>query len=507
MHKKHVITISISILVIVVGLLVGHQFGPFYGTNRLDPAYAYLFNGLGLLQGLTPGHTDHPGTTVQEIAAITILLNWSMTALVGVKQSVADSVLSHSENYLTAINFVLFSLVAAAAGLAVRCLIERTGRLWLSLLAPALMLSSPSVLTSLAGVEPEPLLIALAIPAVLLALPSTQLGRRARTGRAAMLGLVLGAGIVTKVTFAPLALFALALPEITSIAVAGFFAALACALLACPIWPVLHHVFGWLKRLATHQGTYGEGEPGLPSASSLLDGAWQLLESEPLFALGIVVLGMAVVSGFTTRDPERQSWRRLFGIGLVVVLLQLAITTPRPTPHYLVPSLTAIAILTPLAWHFGIWDVAHARAAKVVAAAAFGLVVWSGIDEFGRQIDMARQQAIALRHVGETLERANCRLLPYYSFGSLEYAMEFGNSYMRYYYASELTRLYQNYITFNLWAENIETFSGIQNETISSDIYRYCLVGSTELSTLRRVTVSKIAEDGGLFYYTVDSVH
>ena len=44
-----------------------------------DPAYIYLFTGLGLLHGFNPMHTDHPGTPYQIFFAIVILINFLKT--------------------------------------------------------------------------------------------------------------------------------------------------------------------------------------------------------------------------------------------------------------------------------------------------------------------------------------------------------------------------------------------------------------------------------------------
>ena len=46
---------------------------PYFFDKRYDPSYAYLLNGLNLsLTYGNVGHTDHPGTTVQVMAAFII---------------------------------------------------------------------------------------------------------------------------------------------------------------------------------------------------------------------------------------------------------------------------------------------------------------------------------------------------------------------------------------------------------------------------------------------------
>ena len=50
---------------------------PYFWDNRYDPSYAYLLNGLNLsLTHGNVGHIDHPGTTVQVMAAFIIKVTY-----------------------------------------------------------------------------------------------------------------------------------------------------------------------------------------------------------------------------------------------------------------------------------------------------------------------------------------------------------------------------------------------------------------------------------------------
>ena len=517
MRPQLALPIGVAVVVIAAGLLLGQWLGPFYGALRFDPAYAYLFNGLGLLQGWMPSHTDHPGTTIQELAAVTILFRWLIALLAGSRQLVADSVLSDPEAYLAAINFVLLALGAAATALGVRFLMRRTGRVWPGLLAPALMICSPSLMESLTDVKPEPLLMALAILVVLLASPPDEPCRKeGEFVRPMLLGGVLGAGIVTKITFVPLALFVLMLPGIVAVGIAGFAAVVAMALFTIPIWPELEAPLSWYEKLLTHQGQYGDGPAGLPPVTNLADGAWSLLKplaalrsqhSEPIFLAAIAVFGMAVVLPLWDRDSERGSWRRLFLIGLLVILWQLAITTPRPIPHYLVPSLGVIVMLVPLAANF---LMKRADRAGMLAAAAgvlvtLGFVAWSGFGAIREDIAEGQHAAVELQQLTEAAGDANCRLLPYYRTGTPGYAMLFGNDYIRRAYAQGLDRLYPGYVTFNIFAKRLEGFADYREDAFANRLiaagHAVCLLGSVELDMLPRIDVRLLARNGRFFLY------
>jgi hypothetical protein len=509
MKARHLIPPGVAVVIIAVGLFVGHLLGPFYGTYRFDPDYAYLVNSLGLLQGITPGLTLHPGTTIEELGAVTILGRWLIAQLAGSQEPITDSVLKYPEGYLAAINFVLLCLDAVAVALAVRVFTRRTGRVWLALLVPVLMLCSAAVLDGLADAKPEPLLMALAIVTVLLALPAPLPTRKERLTRAALLGLAIGAGIVTKVTFMPLALFALALPEIGSIAIAGVAGAVAIALLTLPIWPAIGDMVTWQGQLLTHQGTYGTGAPGLPPVDALQIGAWDLLRAEPFFPLAGLIFAVSIFIGGA--DPERRAWRRLFLIGLGVVLCQLAITVPRPNPRYLLPGIIVTTMLVPLALQFWLRNGARIRVVAAGAAALLCLLAWSAVEGLSADVAEAQQPMIALEHLSGALEHADCRLLPYYRFGSPEYALLFGDDYIRRIYAPDLARLYPEHATFNIWADRIEDFFDIHEENFANKLMAagkpFCLIGTVELNMLHRTDITLIAKDNGLFLYSVQGFH
>jgi len=98
-------------LLILLGIVLRAAAGPF----ESDPDYAYLLNGLGLLTLHSPGHYDHPGTTVQIIAALVTLPAWLFSVPLYGMSGLVSAVLSHPEFFLRVINIVLIVADAAAA--------------------------------------------------------------------------------------------------------------------------------------------------------------------------------------------------------------------------------------------------------------------------------------------------------------------------------------------------------------------------------------------------------
>ena len=109
----------IPALLLLMGSAMALKMYPLYSGwdhYNSDPAYAYLFNGLLLLDRHSPTHIDHPGTPVQMLIAVLVYLQWFYLKLVGtVNPDVVVAVMGAPEQYLLFISRVLlaryFSLV------------------------------------------------------------------------------------------------------------------------------------------------------------------------------------------------------------------------------------------------------------------------------------------------------------------------------------------------------------------------------------------------------------
>lgn len=89
----------IPVALFVLSIVTVNAQGP-WNLYRYDPEYAYLLNSLNLLQLHSPGHTDHPGTTLQEFGAMVVFCKWTAGSLSGGAETLQRAVLSHPEDYL-----------------------------------------------------------------------------------------------------------------------------------------------------------------------------------------------------------------------------------------------------------------------------------------------------------------------------------------------------------------------------------------------------------------------
>lgn len=191
----------IPTLLVLVSMWLKEARGPYWlGTNS-DPAYAYLFNGLGLLHLYSPTHISHPGTPLQMLCA----------AVIGVRQFffgkgfLVEDVLRNPEAYLglsQAVLIFLYSGALLAVGWVTLLLTQNLAGALLIQATPFLSLSAVRETTD---VRPESLQLTLVILFVGLLLcglrnPSS----RGMKYLSASCGLLVGIMAATKITALPL---------------------------------------------------------------------------------------------------------------------------------------------------------------------------------------------------------------------------------------------------------------------------------------------------------------
>lgn len=463
---------------ILAALVTRAGTGAFSSFWNFDPSYTYLLNALCMVEGFTPGHTDHPGTTVQEIGAIVILLVHAVRAAVGQAPAVVEDVLRHPELYLDRISDVLIGLLALAMGLVTRQLLKRAGQPLLAALFLLLFLTSGTLVETLRQVQPEPLQAALAILATLLAWPSPDTAGRRQTMRAVALGAVLGTAVVTKITSLPLILLLVAVPSLSMFGVAVLAALAAIAVLSLPIVPALPDMYMWQRDLLFHSGRYGAGAAGLPPLANMVSAALGFLHDEPVLPLSLATLALALVRqvrrvGWTVRDPLTH----FYAGGAGVVLLQIACVAKHPGNHYLVPALAAACVLTSQA----LASLQDGRAvSKLSGALTLVLAIMLVPRIVGWESHRFRLVAEADR-AAASLEadagRRGCRLAPLDPAPGAIFAMADAILYTRGHFLAELAAIHPDALYLDRGTGQFRTFAGaVPTESLKHDGRDLCVL-------------------------------
>jgi len=455
--------VPIAVLVISV-LLVSAQ-GPYHLGMNSDPEYCYLFNSLNILKLRMPGHTDHPGTTLQEIGAVVMSADWLIRSAAGNRESVFTSVLSRPDSYLRTINYALVLAIAGSLFWAGAAILRTTGSVIAALLAQSSIFLFPDLVVSLSRVSPEPLLIATAFTLIAVIAPIVIGEQR---NRALLAGAVVGFGLVTKVTFFPWIVVGLLFRGRSRILFA-ISMVLTCVILLFPIFPALPRVARWLVSLAIHSGKYGSGPVGLPTMNQVLDHARQLFYFEralglllAFYATIIVVVGLV---GSRRREPRVRATQIILALGLSAIIIQILITLKHFESRYTVPGLVLACGLNSFVFVFlsGL-DIRPAiqRAVGLAALVIFGVgIVWT-INRVDQIMLQAHAHVLAAdRLAQDRSEHPDCLVIGYYRSSLPSFALNFGSEFSKGVHGALLSKLYSDEIAYNkfdgvFWSYSLE---------------------------------------------------
>ena len=451
--------------VVALALILARAQGPYSNSQNLDPDYNYLFNSLNLLMLRAPRHIDHPGTTVQELGAVAVLVKRVAERIEGDERPLEVAVLTEPEDYLRTINTSLATILGTtmvAAGLA---MLQTTGSLIAAVLLQSGVFFFLELQLALPRVSPEPLLLAIVYAMMVPLIPALLDPKRAFKFGAATTGALWGFGVVTKLTFLPLALVALVFPGWRSKARFAVAASIAAVVFSIPIWTQLGYVGGWLYRILTHSERYGNGPVGLPSSDAVLANARDLFHREPLllplFAIYAAVL--IVLALQSNRGPFTGAMRRIWWIGLVVIAIQLTASLKHYFPRYMLPAMALMLMMNSLLflWIRSAEPSSSIRIPLAILAAAIFL---GGIGNTIIELPRWAQHWQLYTEEAHKLDadrkaQGDCMSIGYYSSSLPSFSLAFGSEYSGAIHGRMLKRLYSDQIHFNRFGGGFRSFS------------------------------------------------
>ena len=487
---------------LALGLTAGKAHGPYYWAVNFDPEYCYLVNAVNLLTFQAPAHTDHPGATLQELTAAVSLARWLAAGLAGEWEPLDRAVLRRPEAYLHTVNFVLQLLVFGLLYWAGRRIRAAAGSLWPALVFQASFLLYHQILLAQTRVSPEPLLVAafaalagfLAPAAARTEALETPAGLR----NATLAGAVTGFGVVTKVTFAPMALLGLALGARR--ARRRFYLGLAgaAALLLIPIYGQLPRVARWLWDLLIHQGRYGAGETGLPAPGALAANLGRLCREEPfLFLLGAFFLAAALAAWrrphLMRPSAAASPLYRLYAAALAGAGLSIVLTAKHYAPHYALPAMLLTALAGAI---FAGLALRRRRESLAWSAAgvAFAVLFAAGLAYSAGRIpgwfEAMQQRRVAEARLESILAPyGRCTVAGIYRSSLPTFALHFGNTFASWRQTRVLSELYPGVVHYHKFLGHFQSFAyGNQDGRIARRIAAgECVLLVGERSSVERV--------------------
>ena len=320
-----------------------------------DPAYAYLFNGLLLIDGQGPWQVDHPGTPLQILCAGFILIARGLFSIAGrpMNRDIVDDVLADTEPYLYVASCLLLILNAFALYYLGRRVRRATGNTHLAWLCQVSGLAFGIVTPRAAYVSPEGLLVFATIcllgqlAPLIFAADGTDRANKKKSGRgrcsAKWTGIICGIGLAVKVTFLPLFGLALMLrPARRLLTVAGC-ALVTLIVLLSPTFKNQERFALWIWNVAGHSGIHGSGRSGAFEVSELLRNFGALLIWFPgFFAVMGALLAYVLFAAFrhcAGRNANHALPLRFPLVVLLVVTAQTLMVLKHPGAHYMIPVL------------------------------------------------------------------------------------------------------------------------------------------------------------------------
>ena len=390
-----ILLLWIPAIFIAVAIAFATQMYPIYanaGFYGQDPAYQYLFAGVDILQGNAPAHTDHPGTPLQTLIALTIAVVWFVQHSLGITtQEMFISVLLAPELYLMIVSTLLVLLNTFSIFFLGKKILQTTGSLlsaWVCQLTPLLfVLVSPNILYP----APESLLWCLSLCLFAVLVPALLGGREQKNinqrKMALLTGILLGFGLAVKVTFLPLVGLLLVLRSWRLILISCSALVVSWFIGVLPIYSRLGAMFEWLTKVINHSGLHGRGQNAVFNIDQFIGGfsyvriMFPLLEAAVwlLLAIGLysVIKTLAGRTSWSVRNAETKrdsnqnmlavSWIPILSLSLVAVA-QAIMVAKHPGPTYMIPALA----IAPIA---AIWAIETQKAIRFSKSFKLGLQI------------------------------------------------------------------------------------------------------------------------------------
>ena len=320
---------------LIAGLVLIGYMSPIYSGLRgldYDPAYPYLFNGAGLMEGYNPSLVEHPGTPVQLLAGLISIVSWSVATLSGLTSlAFPISVATNSEEYLRIIMTAFLVMNCIAVYWVGAAIARSTGLMMAGVACQAAYFLFGPLFPRIFHAAPEAIVCLSATALMAVLVPALFADEDVSDRRAVAAGFFIGLGVVSKATFIPLLLLALLFRRPRPILIALSASALFMLFFLLPIIGKLRRVFGWLFAIVTHEGRHGGGPAGFIDWGVVPERARLIASTEPLLVAAAIAVTAALL--FATSGNRRKAVivAATLGVLVLLVLKQFAI-------HYLMPA-------------------------------------------------------------------------------------------------------------------------------------------------------------------------
>ncbi len=435
-----------------------------------DPNYVYLVNALAICDGKSVGYIDHPGTTVIQIGAATIAVQHLFSN--PENEPLVQHVLKDSHAFVVGIRNVLLFLNAIGLFLLGWLAFKKTGSVWIAIMLQAFTFITTNTLDhAWTKISPEPFLYFLTCIYVIAILYFYTEKNFNSWKYVVIFALLSGAGLATKATFLPVAVFPfIVLPTLKKkfVYLAGIIPAF--VLFTIPIIPEYKNMYFWFRNLSSHSGIYGHGEKGFIDFNTYFPNILRIIENNFIFALvlfiGVLIVLPAVFQFLKNKKPMSREKLILTGLVISSFLGVLMVAKHYHANHYLIPVLQ----LTGISVFFILKIALKAKLPEMTKKLAFAAVTVVLI------LFLAWKQPPIIKYIdkgyqitNEEMETTNTMLendypgytrIYYYPNSLNQYsALNFGDVYCKRQFLPQIKELYNNVFFYHSFEKRIKNWN------------------------------------------------
>ncbi len=346
------ILISIAPLLLAAGSYIMKEAGGPYYLNYYDPGYVYLANSLNVKHFAGVGHTDHPGTTVQEFGALVLML-----AVSGDNEKEIAKVFYNPEKFLELLNRLMVLMNCAALWLLGWFAWKKSGSIYFCLLLQLSLFISFEIWYGLVIFSPENFLLlsALILSALTISYTFDDASESKLLLYSIMFGIICGFGTVSKLNFAPLCVLPLILlPGLKYKIVCLTTTLVSFAIFFLPAFSNFGRFTEWFSNLVLNAGVHGRLNISNFTLLHYLKNLGNIFSKDLVMTVMLMIMISALilyqaikknnVKDRFDRTATKET-KALFAITLTI-LLQIIATGKNYIPnaqYYIIPSL-ALAV-------------------------------------------------------------------------------------------------------------------------------------------------------------------
>ena len=432
-------------------------------TLYFDPEFAYLYNGGVITSGGTPGHWDHPGTSLQWITGLISRLTYLFHSS---KLSFSQDLVSNPDIFLLTVRLTLALLfcfclfifgvnankyLGMHLGLATILFICAGIKLWypwIYFLTPESLVASTTLL-----------ILALLLPCIL------NRDNQPSILISCCVGLAFAFGITGKVIILPLFLLLPFVLRAKEILVVGVITIVTSLIILKPVYPRFGVMYNWFKGVASSPDRYGNEDSAKWTVLENFRRAIRDIDGAYPFAW-LIVLVLIAASIIVSREVfagRIKEARLTFFLSSCGVTLAIIGTLGMGYKSFNLRDFIMIPFLAPLLMSVVLFKSrAYLKYPQLIDSrrfssyAAIALISVSTFLSLRATLHVIRSTDSTILTQSsniKTLDNAvgDSILINAYPSSSLEFASSFGNAFSSNFYSKEIFQRFPNYLELNIW--------------------------------------------------------